>query len=338
MTQSRTTGALIVGLCLGWWLPGCVIDRSGATFSECSGDLDCQGGTCVDGNCVPDDAAADRTLIDAPDADAATDTDATGDADTGDGDATIPVHCSDGILSPGETDVDCGDECPACLGCRVCVNPTDCASGDCTEGVCNPALENVTLPGVGPVTAYQENGRVLLAHYGPGTWHDAWNPGVAQITDLAGGSAPAAEWAPTPCVGSGHLAFRDVAPGGRAVTMECGVAPGTVAHSASSAVLFDDFTDGVKGVLNAEGTPGWGAVHAMGSGRRVTGACGVTPDSGAFGGIGYCSGRSRNFSTHEVSYAVRTGSGPVVGCRGANAGNGCGLFECGLHVWIWLEP
>lgn len=48
-----------------------------------------------------------------------------------------PLTCSDGEQNESETDVDCGGpDCDPCDDDASCVEPTDCASGICTEGVC----------------------------------------------------------------------------------------------------------------------------------------------------------------------------------------------------------
>ena len=45
--------------------------------------------------------------------------------------------CYDGVLSAGETDVDCGGVCSAkCKRGKTCVADEDCESGTCKEGVC----------------------------------------------------------------------------------------------------------------------------------------------------------------------------------------------------------
>lgn len=44
--------------------------------------------------------------------------------------------CTDGVVGAGETDLDCGGDCPPCQGGRACVSHHDCASGTCTDRVC----------------------------------------------------------------------------------------------------------------------------------------------------------------------------------------------------------
>ena len=79
--------------------------------------------------------------------------DQTLDFDAADGDASIlktkdaslvpkdasllPASCSDGELSPGETDVDCGGSCPDCEIGGACEINFDCASGACVGGICS---------------------------------------------------------------------------------------------------------------------------------------------------------------------------------------------------------
>jgi hypothetical protein len=60
-----------------------------------------------------------------------------GDAPVADADTTdASPACIDGMLSPGEADVDCGGVCPTkCVAGDDCAMHTDCASGVCT-GTC----------------------------------------------------------------------------------------------------------------------------------------------------------------------------------------------------------
>ena len=46
--------------------------------------------------------------------------------------------CSDGIKNGDETDVDCGGSCPPCEDVKSCLVNSDCISGFCYEGICNP--------------------------------------------------------------------------------------------------------------------------------------------------------------------------------------------------------
>jgi hypothetical protein len=49
----------------------------------------------------------------------------------------VPLTCSDGEQNEAETDVDCGGpDCDPCEDDAVCVEPIDCDSGVCTDGVC----------------------------------------------------------------------------------------------------------------------------------------------------------------------------------------------------------
>jgi len=85
--------------CGGDECPGCP-DGGG-----CDRDEDCQSGICVDGVCQP-----------------------------------IPPTCTDGIQNGTETDVDCGgDACPTCPDGGGCQTDSDCESGVCIDGVCQPA-------------------------------------------------------------------------------------------------------------------------------------------------------------------------------------------------------
>ena len=68
------------------------------------------------------------------------DTTGDGDGDTagdGDGDTGLPPECSNGMMDPGETDVDCGGICgDNCDDGDDCLEDTDCINAMCVEGVC----------------------------------------------------------------------------------------------------------------------------------------------------------------------------------------------------------
>ncbi|MEK6963010.1 MAG: CARDB domain-containing protein [Nanoarchaeota archaeon] len=49
---------------------------------------------------------------------------------------TPTVSCTDGVKNQGESDVDCGGPCPACVNTKKCVKSKDCKSGNCISGVC----------------------------------------------------------------------------------------------------------------------------------------------------------------------------------------------------------
>lgn len=50
----------------------------------------------------------------------------------------VAPSCTDGEMSPGETDVDCGGatDCPRCATTQFCGDAADCLSGTCISGVC----------------------------------------------------------------------------------------------------------------------------------------------------------------------------------------------------------
>ncbi|MCK6455999.1 MAG: hypothetical protein L6Q92_05655 [Phycisphaerae bacterium] len=55
------------------------------------------------------------------------------------GDLATPT-CTDGIQNGGETDVDCGGgNCPPCQNGQMCATASDCVSGVCMGGVCQPS-------------------------------------------------------------------------------------------------------------------------------------------------------------------------------------------------------
>jgi hypothetical protein len=62
------------------------------------------------------------------------------DSGTGGGlDGGPPETCSDGVLSDGETDVDCGGACGGCAVRKACEVDADCASSTCRIGTCREA-------------------------------------------------------------------------------------------------------------------------------------------------------------------------------------------------------
>lgn len=71
----------------------------------------------------------------------------TTDDETADKDITViinpnalPVDCTDGTLSPTETDTDCGGICAACGNGKTCNTQTDCQTGlSCNEHTCTTA-------------------------------------------------------------------------------------------------------------------------------------------------------------------------------------------------------
>ncbi|MEM4246717.1 MAG: hypothetical protein QXF14_00115 [Candidatus Woesearchaeota archaeon] len=48
----------------------------------------------------------------------------------------MPAACSNGVVDAGETDIDCGGECPGCNDGMKCNANTDCLSGFCDDGLC----------------------------------------------------------------------------------------------------------------------------------------------------------------------------------------------------------
>ncbi|GAB4528229.1 MAG: hypothetical protein Tsb0020_45460 [Haliangiales bacterium] len=119
----------------------------------CPPGLTCQAGICqsagADADAAPPGADATPSLDGSapPPPDAARAIDAAPacerDEDCGDGQACAPggacvaASCDDGAQNRDETDVDCGGaECPPCGTGETCEAPSDCASDDCGEGVC----------------------------------------------------------------------------------------------------------------------------------------------------------------------------------------------------------
>jgi hypothetical protein len=317
---------------MGLLLGGCWLPREALGNRACTATTDCRADeTCLDGYCHPQDDAGEPDAfvpleVGTPDV---------GPSDTGlDTGGPDAGSCGNGMLDPGEADVDCGGSCAACAACAACTSASDCASGGCSEGRCKPDLATVSTPS-GPVAAFVRDGYVLLAHYGPGTYTDGYDPHVAQRMTPAGGAAPAPGWAPDPCFESGHLDLSAFDPAGRAVRLECddGIAAPRVSASSS---LFTSFAYGDYGAPGTAGRPGWANIAsvASGAGRLGYAECGAGTAPGR-GGIAYCDGAGTSeFDNHLISYGYYEGGGnPYVGCGGM----GCTGPTCDLHVWIWMQ-
>ncbi len=341
----RASAAVLLAVCLS---AGCAVARSGLGTARCNTSADCAGEACIDGECRAEpDAASMDARVEGGSSDAGTDArpDSGGEADGGvdggpdagvDGgiDGGFPGHCRDGMLSSGETDVDCGGECSPCRACRACSTDLDCASHACTTGVCRAVLSSVPTR-TGVIPAYvRDDGAILLAYYAPGTYPASYDPSQAQESAVGGGGGAPTGWAPDPCFASGHLSFSNFDPMGKTVVMQCGHSFDDIMHESSSRTLFTSFDYGDKGTVDTVGAPGWGIIAALSSGlgRGNFGICGgaLSPNSG---GIAYCDGAPRgSFANHLVSFAVTTSAAPYVGC----GGTGCVGSSCDLGVWVWL--
>lgn len=55
-----------------------------------------------------------------------------------------PVSCSDGIKNGQESDIDCGGSCADCLVGDDCSNHSDCASGYCSDAICQNSVASCT--------------------------------------------------------------------------------------------------------------------------------------------------------------------------------------------------
>lgn len=110
MCTARRVGSGLVLPLISLVLSSCGLELSGLD-QGCATDSQCPSGSvCVDGRCaVSTDAGRDAGQL--PDADI----DASLDAGDGGSDAG-PDGCSNGVLDPGETEIDCGGACPRCFG------------------------------------------------------------------------------------------------------------------------------------------------------------------------------------------------------------------------------
>jgi hypothetical protein len=314
---------------------GCSLQRT-PLFDDCG---ECFApDVCELGRCIQFDGGMDAmTADDAGPADAPTPMDARDAANDVADDAGLDAGaCSDGVLSPGESDVDCGGACTACGACASCRTAADClGAASCVEGRCAATLSRVDTGRGTTVDAFvRADGAVLLAHYGPGAYHPAYDPSVPQAVTTRGAGPVGAGFAPDPCVVSGHLPFAQFDPAGHVVELACGESEMSAVRVASDS-LFTTFAPGDHGVPGTVGSPGWANISAIGSGlgRGFFGVCG-TGTAVNSGGIGYCTGpTAADGSTHLVSFT----SGPVASYMGC-AGTTCSGARCTNHVWVWLLP
>jgi len=84
----------------------------GACVAECKAKVDCEHGyDCMNGIC--------KAVM------------------SGGGDnKPLPESCRNGVKDDDETDIDCGGSCAPCDTSMACAMPNDCASLNCTNGVC----------------------------------------------------------------------------------------------------------------------------------------------------------------------------------------------------------
>ncbi|MCK6547220.1 hypothetical protein L6R52_15320 [Myxococcota bacterium] len=111
------------------------------------------------------------------------------------GEVRVREHrCDDGLLDPGETDVDCGGRCGACEVGRACTTSSDCTSQVCAGGVCQaPTCTDGVMNGdegsvdcgggCGDGCVHQTCAAILAAGRSTGSgeyWLDADGLGTAQ--------------------------------------------------------------------------------------------------------------------------------------------------------------
>jgi hypothetical protein len=60
----------------------------------------------------------------------------------------VPTTCQNGTLDPGESDVDCGGDCPPCANGFDCNGADDCVSGFCQGGTCAACSTHANCSGV----------------------------------------------------------------------------------------------------------------------------------------------------------------------------------------------
>jgi N-acetylneuraminic acid mutarotase len=113
-------------------LVACSLDNSGK--NHCETQADCLDGyTCsADNTCTPTTACVPETCAVGQCGDVSDGCNGTLHCGT----CPVPDHCTNGTIDPGETDVDCGGACSACLTGRSCGITSDCATGTCEGNVC----------------------------------------------------------------------------------------------------------------------------------------------------------------------------------------------------------
>ncbi len=74
-------------------------------------------------------------------------------------------RCTNGVLDPGEADVDCGGRCGGCAAGMRCVGNADCSSNTCAATVCTGfTIERVDAPCSYPSLALDAEGRPQVAY------------------------------------------------------------------------------------------------------------------------------------------------------------------------------
>lgn len=99
----------------------------------------------------------------------------------------IPATCFDGILSPGETALDCGGTCAPCEDGQSCKAASDCQSAQCVTGVCTscPIGKELLINGgaeAGPspstyLPGWEVNPQMTGLPYGSGGFPSTTDPG-----------------------------------------------------------------------------------------------------------------------------------------------------------------
>ena len=106
------------------------IDCGGTMCGSCAEGQKCAADTdCNTGFCDPDKKVCAIKTCE-------TNEDCGGDATCKDGACVPAPTCSDNIKNQDESDVDCGGSCDKCENGKTCASDKDCATGECTNGVC----------------------------------------------------------------------------------------------------------------------------------------------------------------------------------------------------------
>lgn len=327
--------------------------------------LACMLGGCQDlvGTPVPVLRAADAGTL----PDAASLADAVGggaldgreapDAGRGAADAAPAATCTDAVQNGGETDIDCGGNCPGCALGQGCASTSDCAGGVVCDGVCRLAAScSELLAGApladgtytidpdgaddryGAVTVVCDmttdgGGWTLIGDYRSNLELFAYSPLAHQVQNASGGAAMAD---PPVLDGSvhGHLAYDMLV--ANQVRLQCRPEGASDWFGAQSN-LFTDWSAGDKGMY---GSAQWGIVGHSGFGRSNHFICGYQVNTNDFFGVGICSGPGQggSFANHVVSLSFNRAAdqysgGLSIGCNGTGLNLGKSA-DWGARVWL----
>lgn len=181
----------------------------------------------------------------------------------------VPDHCTDGVVGPGETDVDCGGTCNACATGLVCKATADCATGTCESHTC--------LAGTWTTAATMPTARTTLGAvevdgliYAIGGYTQTGVTGVVEVYNPQTDSWTTKAAMPTPRYGFGIA-----------------VASDGLIYTVGGQYDSSNFTDGMSVVVEAynPATNTWSTKPSLPNGRYATAAAASNGTIYVTGGI-----------------------------------------------------